>query len=496
MAIYEKNDINLDFTPVASLARMFTATPNEKFVFVFGPIGSTKTTSCLFWLLMRAAAQAPSPDGIRRTRFALIRNTLLQLKATVLKDILSLFGKMAEYRPSENTVWIKVADVETEWLLMSLEREEDQRRLLSLQLSGVYINEVREVNYDLVFAAFSRTGRFPSAKHGGVPCTYRFLLADSNMGTKGSKLYNFLVKEKRPEVMFIHQPGAMSSRADWIQYLPHRYYEDLQIGQTKAWIDTHVHARWSHDLTGEPIFAASFFPDFHVAKQPLQVYPYLPLTAGIDPGLNPACVIGQRTSGGQVRVLKEIHAANMLFGQFLDTMVIPACQGVGFAGVPIYFYIDPSGINRHTTTNLSAKGMLEDRGIDVTVASTNATDPRLKAIENLLTAVRPSEEYVTSFDGDYNENEVEQSTSMPSPAFLVDPGCVVLRAALEGEYRYKKKRSGELEVEPEKRHPISDVVDATGYMILGHGDPRFMKKISRFRGRSGFDDRIDPRAWT
>ena len=52
-----------------------------------GPVGSGKTTACIFELLRRACEQAPSHDGKRYTRFAIVRQTLKQLKDTVLKDI-------------------------------------------------------------------------------------------------------------------------------------------------------------------------------------------------------------------------------------------------------------------------------------------------------------------------------------------------------------------------------------------------------------------------
>ncbi len=40
---------------------------------IAGPVGSGKTTACIFELFRRAAAQAPSLDGYRYTRFAICR---------------------------------------------------------------------------------------------------------------------------------------------------------------------------------------------------------------------------------------------------------------------------------------------------------------------------------------------------------------------------------------------------------------------------------------
>jgi hypothetical protein len=482
-------DISLNFTPVPSLAKMFLATTANKFVFVFGPVGSTKTTSCLMWLMMRAARQAPSPDGIRRTRFALVRNTLVALKQTVLKDILSLFAGMVEWRPSENVCRIKVADIDTEWILMGLESPEDQKRLLSLQLSGVYINEVREILYQLIFAAFSRTGRFPNMKHGGVTCSYRFLLADSNMGVDGSPLHHFLEVEKHPAVMYIHQPSALSSAADWLQYLPEGYYRDAQVGQTRAWIDTHIHAKWSADLSGEPIFAAVFNEFFHVSPTPLQTVPGLPILGGVDPGLNPACILGQLTASGQLRVYKELFAENQLFGDFVDSQIIPTSQLPGFAGRAHFFTMDPSGVNRHAISGLSAKGFMDSRGFQCVTAATNDIDPRLKAIENYLTKI-------ISPGGDFMLSLVDIKRKGPQPGLLIDPSCEKLIEALNGKYRYKRNRAGELEAKPEKKHPISDVVDGLGYLAMGINTAPFKKLVSSIGAPRPTQLTVDRRGWT
>jgi ABC-type lipoprotein export system ATPase subunit len=68
---------------------------------IVGPVGSGKTTGLLMEILRRAIEQAPGPDGIRRTRWAVVRQTLSQLKMTVLLDLLSWFRYIASYKVSE-----------------------------------------------------------------------------------------------------------------------------------------------------------------------------------------------------------------------------------------------------------------------------------------------------------------------------------------------------------------------------------------------------------
>src|SRR5262249_51466459 len=72
---------------------------------IAGPVGSGKTTGCIMEFFRRACAQEPAPDGIRYTRFVITRQTLKQLKDTVLKDIMDWFGTVANYKVSDSTVY-------------------------------------------------------------------------------------------------------------------------------------------------------------------------------------------------------------------------------------------------------------------------------------------------------------------------------------------------------------------------------------------------------
>ena len=86
-----------------------------------GPVGSGKTTACIFELLRRSCEQAPSHDGIRYTRWAIVRQTLKQLKDTVLKDIIQWLEGLVSYKVSDNTIYISMGDVKSEWVLIPLD---------------------------------------------------------------------------------------------------------------------------------------------------------------------------------------------------------------------------------------------------------------------------------------------------------------------------------------------------------------------------------------
>ena len=51
---------------------------------VMGPVGSGKSTACCWEMFRRLQAQEPGPDGIRRSRWAVVRNTYRELTDTTL----------------------------------------------------------------------------------------------------------------------------------------------------------------------------------------------------------------------------------------------------------------------------------------------------------------------------------------------------------------------------------------------------------------------------
>src|SRR6187549_3435443 len=151
--------MGINYTAPPTVARFHQS---DAFVrIVMGPVGSGKTTGVIFELLRRSIEQAPGPDGFRRTRWVITRTTLSQMRMTILLDLLTWFRAFADYKVSEQLITLKFNDVVAEIYLIPLEEEEDQKRLLSMQLTGAVLNETIEISPDLVGAIAGRCGRFP-----------------------------------------------------------------------------------------------------------------------------------------------------------------------------------------------------------------------------------------------------------------------------------------------------------------------------------------------
>ncbi len=56
---------------------------------------------------------------------------------------------------------IQVDDVDMEVLFRALDRPDDAKKVLSLELTGAWVNEAREVPKGIIDALGDRTGRYP-----------------------------------------------------------------------------------------------------------------------------------------------------------------------------------------------------------------------------------------------------------------------------------------------------------------------------------------------
>ena len=103
------------------------------------------------------------------------------LRTTTIKTWLDWFpedqwGKFMWSVPY--THFIKQGDLELEVLFLALDRPEDVKKLLSLELTGIWINEAREVPKSIIDACTMRVGRFPSMRDGGP--SWSGVIADTN----------------------------------------------------------------------------------------------------------------------------------------------------------------------------------------------------------------------------------------------------------------------------------------------------------------------------
>jgi hypothetical protein len=366
-----------------------------------------------------------------------------------MKTISELLRGVANYRAQDHSFEIKFGDVESEWLCIPLDTTENVQRLLSLDLTGGWLSELRELQPQILLDVLSRCGRYPSMRNGG-PSWYG-VIAETNSFSEDSP-WNKILEEK--DLMgkplpatwgYWVQPGARDAYAENREHLVPGYYEDLIESNSQEWVGQYIDNLITPSLSGEAVFRASFKSDFHVAKSSLLPIPGTMLIIGMDFGRNPAAVITQTDPRGRLVVLDELIETGMGVEQFVTTKLRPMLAQPKYNRLPAGIVGDPSGVSRGQIGEESVFGMFKRLGISSQPAQTNNIEPRLRAVEKWLLGQR---------DG--------------GAALLIDPGCRTLIMAMQSRYRYARTKGGVLQPVPEKSHPWSDIADALEYGVLGH----------------------------
>ncbi len=440
------------------------------FRLIAGPVGSGKTTGCLFELFRRACEQDKAPDGYRYTRFAVVRQTLKQLKDTVLKDITTWLAGIAEWKVSENTIFIRIGDVRSEWVLIPLENPEDQARLLSMQITGAWMSEAIEMDVQLISPLAGRCGRYPSATQGGA--SWFGIIADTNMPSEGSDWHKLMDLETPPDWQVFIQPGGMEADAENLEWLtqtpatlklpvshPERrkqgrtYYERFLRNNSPDWCLRYVHAKYGNDPSGSAVFRESFKLNYHAPLnnegRSLEISPvyHMPLIVGQDFGRNPCAIVTQLDHKGRLLVLEEIISEDMGLELHINRNLRPILLQERYSGIPVVIVGDPAGRNRSSLYEETEFDLLKRSGFKAYPAPTNDPNTRIRAVEAFLLQQR---------DG--------------GPAFLMDRDrCPHLARAMSGGYKYAKLKSGELKPTPDK-NKWSHIADALQYACLAaHG---------------------------
>ena len=462
------------YIPPPTVAAMMLC--DARLQFLFGPLGGGKTTGLLMKLITLAHRQRANQNGVRKTRWAVVRNTRSQLNDSVLKTVFEWLppnGKTIKYNSTNMDMLLDLpcpdgTRVNCEIMFRPLDDERDARRLLSVEYTGGWLSEFREIPQTLLTALLSRTGRYPAVSEGGAD--WYGVMGESNMCTKGSEWYKYLMVDRPDNCEVFIQPSALSPEAENLQYLKDDYYHMLLHGQAENWIQAHIKSEFPDSLDGKAIWGQSWDASRHLAKQILMPMGQAPIIIGVDQGRSPAAVAMQMSPTSRLRVLRETYASGMGMDRFAAEYLRPMV-GTHFAGMPILVVLDPAGCAKSQVNDQSPADVLEAAGFRVLPAPTNALDRRLAAVERQLCLI----------------NGIEFS-----------PACPKTISAVVSEYRFKNKKNGDPEETPEKSHPISDLADGLQYGCLVASGAVYGRVIDRFsRGlRARAPEHVPPsRGW-
>lgn len=432
---------------------------------VKGPIGSGKSVGCCLEIFIRAQQQHPSIDGKRRTRWAVVRNTGPELETTTIKTWLdwfpeAVFGKMNRKPPI--THHVAISDIELEVIFLALDRPDDVKKLLSLEVTGIFFNEARFIHKDIVDAGTGRVGRYPAKKEkpDDVPDeqwpSWYGIIMDTNPPDDDHWWYKAAEVDTPAGWEFWGQPSGLSPEAENKEHLPRGYYDRIAAGKTKEWTNVFVHGKYGTIQDGKPVYGESYRDDVHCSMAGLKPIPQIPLDIGIDYGNTPAALITQTTPLGQRLVLQELVTHDTSIQEF--ARILKQMLNTEYRGFECRFYGDPSGEFKDQQQKTAAD-LMRSQDIIVRPAPSNQTKMRIESVI-------------------YELNRMVNG----KPAYIIDgKKCPTLRRGFNGGYRYRQLNvsgGGRYEEKPDKNQ-FSHIHDAGQYVCLSTGSYRAVTRSNR-----------------
>lgn len=436
---------------------------------IIGPIGSGKSVTCVLELVLIAKEQQPKEDSegrlVRYTKFAVIRNTYRELLDTTIytffmwipKDTGEWSGQNMSFKLEQELpdgTWLH-----SEFLFRALDKPDDIKKLLSLEITAAWINEGREIAKAVYEMVQGRCGRYPQTeldesdpRYYTDPdnCTVKYgptfwgVIIDTNPPDIDHWYYKTFEDDLPANHKIFHQPSGISPNAENKRNLPRRYYENMMHGKNREWINVYVHGEYGFVADGKPVWP-EYKDNIHYSDANYIPHPGV-IYIGIDFGLTPAAVFGQKTVTGQMVIFDELVTFDMgavNFGKLLKEKI-----NNKYSKHELEVYADPAGEGRAQTDEMTPFMILQNQGINAYPTYTNDFTIRREAVADYMQRL------------DFSGN----------PAFMIYKNASIVRKACNGGYQYKRMQiSGQdnrFQDKPDKGK-FSHTGDALQYLFLG-----------------------------
>jgi hypothetical protein len=233
------------------------------------------------------------------------------------------------------------------------------------------------------------------------------------------------------------------------------YYTTRMAGKKPDYIRVYYCNQFGFTMDGRPVIP-EYVDAVHCHHEPIEAVKNVPIRVGIDWGLTPAAIFGQRLANGRWIWLDELtteHMGAQRFGRMFAQFVSEKFPGFEFE-IP---YGDPAGTSEAQTDEQTPFDIfntaVKTAGCPVVAYPAPSNDPLLRhgALSACLSRM---------IDG--------------KPGLIISPRCKVLRKGLAGGYCYKRLQvSGDEKFhdKPDK-NKYSHPVEAGEYMLIGAGEGR------------------------
>lgn len=491
-----------------------------------GVPGSGKTVACNWDIRLKAEMQPPVEDPetgrmVRWTNWGVVRKTFPALVSTTIKTWTNWFPRsitdLRETPPIKATLFVPSLRQDGTWVRIDLTFLASDANnyfdvLDGLELSGAYVNEAAQVEWEKIQKLQERVGRFKPP--GGAAMGKKFLsfgvIMDTNTPLETSWWHQMeFVEIPKRMLWFVQPPAAVEvkrggeivyapnvddaemlrkygvtpeelAKAREVQlrasahecervYVSHGTVENVEhqdegidywmknlVGAKPDYIRTRLLNMYGRSKGGLPVYAETWNDSFHCSIERMEPFRGLPIRVGMDFERNAAAVFGQVTPMGQGRIYRELSGKDMGFPTFFERYFLPLIiNEYGWPNCQIIVFGDPSGANPDGMSDMGPLEFLKSKGIPAMippalVGKNNSIDVRLESVERMLNA---------------------HHGGIPDLLISAD-GCPNLRDGFNGDYRYDEiGKSGRYHDKPLKNHPWSDLHDALQYWCCAANAP-------------------------
>ncbi|WP_321337921.1 hypothetical protein [Breoghania sp.] len=438
--------------------------------FIMGPVGGGKTVSCAMARIVAATRMPPCKDGVIRDRWVVIRTTFRDAEKTVLESWKQWFPK--DYpgsswtggndRPVTHVLRWRLPNglrVEAETIFLGLQNSTVEAKLRGFEISGAWMNEADTIDENGLRYLEQRTGRYPRKEDLADQNAKRFrqVIGDFNAPDIDNWTYDTFVENRKPSRILYAQPSGTSPQAENLPNLESDYYRTIIDNEEDWYVRRFVHNQFGYSRDGLPVYSA-FRQDRHVAARNIEPDQSLPLLIGLDAGLNPAAILGQPRTNGQIALTDELVPGQGYGAERLSELLLDLLARRYYSVPRILAWADPAaqyGADREGGQLAWIDTVAQALGVPVLVPANGSNELGLR-----LGSVRA--ELTHFIDGHI-------------PRLIVSPHLRTLIRGFASGYKYRKRPNDagpKYDPEPAKNE-YSHPHDALQYLVLG------------YRGRAG-----------
>lgn len=451
--LFNPNPIQNAFITSTALADLFSSRAGEG-----------KSTA-LAWSFFYYTKHNPGANLV------MIRDTYANLEKTTLKSFFEWFpqGVYGEYHQGKKE-WTWYEGVAKGTIsFIGIEDPQDASKLLSWELAGFGMDEpapafgsagIDESVFDLAMTRL----RQPGMSH------YIAKLATNNPDESHWTFRKWVGRE-RIEGFRLHQPPQPENT----QNLPENYYETMRrtLAHRPDLVRRFVDGEFGFQSEGIAV-TPQWSDKVHLAHG-LVAIPRRELHLLWDWGLNPTCIITQKTPMGHWNVLDSIVGEGIGVTELIDDIVKPLLMD-RYKGNPISHIGDPQGVQREQSSSMNSAVMVVRKMLGGTWrAGPQKWPPRRDAAQSVL----------TKLVGGRGMVQVDRDRAQE------------LWFALRGGWHYHKARTGVVSGEPKKNihsHP-ADAFSYGAAILFPTGKAREGAKLTPSQGGSYFGSPNEPSQW-